>query len=85
MKSLKPDMIKLDRDCVSLLGKDAFMDAYVNAAVELADLLQIRTVAKGIEWKKQMDALEKKHLSMAQGFVFDKPLSADVFEEKYLV
>ncbi len=84
MRILSADVIKFSESCISMLGKDAFMEQYVKAAVGLADLLGIQTLAKGVEWKKQVAALQKMGLSMAQGYYFDKPLSAEEFESRYI-
>jgi EAL domain-containing protein (putative c-di-GMP-specific phosphodiesterase class I) len=84
MEMIAPDMIKLDRSCISKLGQDAFTDAYVRSAIELADLLKIQTLAKGVEEKEQLDELSGMQLTMAQGYVFDRPMPEEEFEAKYV-
>lgn len=84
MRIFSADMIKFSESCIAELGTDPFMKQYVEAAVGLADLLHIQTLAKGVEWQKQVLALQKMHLTMAQGYVFDKPMSSEDFEKKYI-
>lgn len=41
-------------------------------------------VAEGVETREQLDVLRKMDCPCAQGFYYDRPLPANVFEEKYL-
>ena len=39
---------------------------------------------EGVEDKNQCDALKDMNVDLIQGYLFDKPLSVDDFEQKYL-
>ena len=44
--------------------------------------LDMKVVAEGVETKLQAELLENYSCSMAQGYLFDKPLPSDEFEKR---
>ena len=70
------DVVKIDKSFVDRLTGSADGDAMVRAVVDLSKTLGMRTVAEGVEEEKQAQALGRLGCSMAQGFLFARPMPA---------
>ncbi len=70
------DVLKIDRTFVGGLGKDLEDSAIVAAIVNLADTLGFTTVAEGVETELQRDCLVGLGCSLAQGYLFARPVDA---------
>ena len=53
-------------------------------ASQLAQSLDLEIISEGVETTQQADFLKSIHCNMAQGFLFDKPLPHDEFENRLL-
>lgn len=84
IRSMPIDVIKIDRCFVQDIGEDVFSDAFVKSVSQLAEALHMNICVEGVEEEKQCAALGEMNVDMIQGYLFDKPLSADDFEHKYL-
>jgi diguanylate cyclase (GGDEF)-like protein len=71
------DMLKIAREFVDGLGRDANDDVITRAIVELAETLGLLTVAEGVESTQQHEHVAALRCDLAQGFLFARPLSAD--------
>lgn len=77
LRDLPLDTIKIDRGFIANLteaGRDQFDGALVEAAVKLADKLDLSIVAEGIEDCAQRDLLTELGADLGQGYHFAKPL-----------
>ena len=52
--------------------------------IHLAQELHITTVVEGVETIAQLDSIRSMHCDLAQGYYFDRPISVEEFEAKYL-
>ncbi len=83
LKDLNVDMIKLDRTFISVsVEKANNQDAIVKNVVSLITELGMEVIAEGVETETQKNFLTSINCKLAQGFLFDKPLPHDEFEEK---
>ena len=71
------DMLKVAREFVDGLGRDAHDDVITRAIVELANTLGLLTVAEGIETTQQSETLAALGCDIAQGYLFSRPIEAD--------
>ena len=71
--------LKIDRSFVSEVTTDQDDAAIVKAIISLAHSLKIQVVAEGVETKEQMEFLRVRHCDLAQGFLFSRPVSPNVF------
>jgi diguanylate cyclase (GGDEF)-like protein/PAS domain S-box-containing protein len=71
------DVVKIDRSFVSGLGIDAGDTEVVRAVVGLARALGLEVVAEGVETQAQRRALADLGCSLAQGYLFGRPVAAD--------
>ena len=78
------DTIKVDRSFVLDLTKDAYSQSFVKMVTELAHTLGAHVVVEGIEVDEQCRILRDLQVHYAQGYLFDKPLPRQEFEEKYV-
>lgn len=78
LKDLPLDTIKIDKAFVNDLEKNEG-SAVVETIVDLADKLQMTTLAEGVESKGQAQALKILGCPVCQGYLFAKPLSGADF------
>lgn len=81
---VKFDCVKLDRTLISDLAANARSQMLVRNLVEICHTSGMLCVAEGVETNAQIDALSKAGCAYGQGYYFDHPLSAEMFEKKYL-
>jgi EAL domain-containing protein (putative c-di-GMP-specific phosphodiesterase class I) len=76
LKDLPLDEVKIDRSFVSVLDSSPRSAAVVRTIVALADELDLRTVAEGVEDLATLQLVAGLGCTMAQGYLFARPLSA---------
>ena len=84
LKQFPVDSLKIDQSFVAGLGVNADDDAIVRATIDLAGALGLRVVAEGVERTEQAAALLALGCGSAQGYLYSRPLEADVFVEQWL-
>jgi diguanylate cyclase (GGDEF)-like protein len=70
------DTIKIDRSFVSDMSTREDCAAIVSAVTALSKSLGIRTTAEGVETREQFELLRAVGCTLAQGFMFSRPLPA---------
>ncbi len=88
LKYYSADTIKIDRSFIMSIGtqEQRSSDEKLTAAIiAMAHSLDMDLVAEGVENEAQIAFLTQMGCEVLQGFYFDKPLPAHVFEEKYIV
>ena len=73
------DVIKIDRSYIHNMIENPTNAVLVETIIFLANKLQIKVIATGVENKKQLSLLEQQ-CRYAQGYYFSKPLSLSEFE-----
>ena len=81
MKSLPVDVLKIDKMFVDGVPEDCSM---ISAIIQLAHSLNLQMIAEGVETEAQREWLSKAGVEVAQGFLFARPVPANIFEERYL-
>jgi diguanylate cyclase (GGDEF)-like protein/PAS domain S-box-containing protein len=76
LKRWRVDSLKIDRSFVRDIASDPSDHAIVSAIVAMARSLNIQVVAEGIETWNQLEILRNMGCSLAQGFLFAKPVPA---------
>jgi len=84
LRFLPLDVIKIDKCFVDDLGEDQFSDAFIKTVSRLADAMKANVVVEGVERIEQANALADMNIDMIQGYLYDKPLPRDMFENKYV-
>jgi EAL domain-containing protein (putative c-di-GMP-specific phosphodiesterase class I) len=74
------DIIKIDRSFVDSLNHERRTAAIVTAIVRLAETLEKKVVAEGIETPDQLAALQQLGCAYGQGYLFSRPVDAKTAE-----
>jgi diguanylate cyclase (GGDEF)-like protein len=75
------DSIKIDRSFISAMSKSAEGDALIHTLIQLGKVLNLETVAEGIEESAQLDQLQAEHCQTGQGYLVARPLLPDQVEK----
>jgi diguanylate cyclase (GGDEF)-like protein/PAS domain S-box-containing protein len=75
LRHLPVDSLKVDRSFVAELA--AGHAEIATAVIDLADTLNLRTVAEGVETEEQADELAARGATFLQGYALAKPMSGD--------
>jgi diguanylate cyclase (GGDEF)-like protein/PAS domain S-box-containing protein len=81
LRLLPVQQVKIDRSVIHGLESSAYHRALVQAALLVADALQLALVAEGIETETQARLLAELGCSRGQGYLFARPLEADAMAE----
>ena len=73
--------LKIDRSFISTIPDDQNNTVIVNSIISMAQYLNIRVVAEGVETLEQLQQLSQCQCHMVQGFYFSKPLVAERIAE----
>lgn len=79
LKHLPVDILKIDRSFIQDISLNAESRAIVQGIAEIADSIDLETIAEGIETEEQMEALKEIGIKQGQGFLFSKPVSGEEF------
>jgi diguanylate cyclase (GGDEF)-like protein/PAS domain S-box-containing protein len=78
------DTLKIDRAFISRMESDAETHEIVRTVVMLAHNLGLKVVAEGIETQQQVDLLKHIGCEMGQGYLFSKPVRAEMVQQLLL-
>ncbi|WP_414454024.1 biofilm formation regulator HmsP [Enterobacter hormaechei] len=81
MKTLPVDVLKIDKTFVEGLPEDCSL---VQTIIQMAHSLNLHVIAEGIETDAQRDWLAAAGVESGQGFLFDRAVPTDIFEQRYL-
>lgn len=85
IRELPIDIIKIDRCFVMDMGKDDYSETFVKMVGTLAETIGVGMCVEGVEKQSQLEKLkEMPNIQFIQGYIYDKPLKEEAFEEKYL-
>ena len=77
LKRLPVDTLKIDRSFIEGLDTNVNDQAISNAIIAVANSLNLRVVAEGVETEKQLWFLRQHSCCDAQGFFFSRPVEAE--------
>ena len=76
------DALKIDRSFVNQITPGGGQGStIVKAVIGLAQSLNLRVVAEGVETAEQLEFLRAHHCDEAQGFLFSRPVPSDQFAQ----
>lgn len=81
MKTLPVDVLKIDKTFMEGLPEDCSL---VQAIIQMAHSLNLHVIAEGIETDAQREWLAAAGVESGQGFLFDRAVPTDIFEQRYL-
>jgi diguanylate cyclase (GGDEF)-like protein/PAS domain S-box-containing protein len=77
LKRLPVDLLKVDRSFVAGIDKSPEDEVLIAAVINLAQALDLRVVAEGVETPDQLRKLRSLGCDFAQGYLFSRPLPAE--------
>jgi len=78
LKKYNINALKIDHSFIKNI-KDDYDNAIVRAIINIAESLDIKVIAKGIETQENIDILTDMGSDIGQGFFWSKPLSEEAF------
>jgi EAL domain-containing protein (putative c-di-GMP-specific phosphodiesterase class I) len=84
LAKLPVDTLKIDRAFVVDMVAGAGGMTLVSVIVNLAHELKLKAVAEGVETEEQLHHLRLMKCDEMQGYLFGEPVTAEIFERKYL-
>ena len=82
LKDMPLDVLKLDAEFFRGEADAERAQKVISEAIRLAKILNMRTVAEGVEIREQVDFLAAQGCDMIQGYYYSKPLPKAEFEQK---
>lgn len=83
LQSFPIDTLKIDREFISRLGNGEESNSIVEAILGLAKVMKMESTGEGVETELQADIIQSLGCTSGQGFLYDKPLSAEDFDERF--
>ncbi len=80
LRQFPVDSLKIDRTFITGLELSSEAHALTHTLIQLGKALGLQTLAEGVEQHSQVRELQREGCDMAQGFLFARPLAADVVE-----
>ncbi|MFA5576244.1 MAG: bifunctional diguanylate cyclase/phosphodiesterase [Tissierellaceae bacterium] len=77
LRSLNIDVIKIDRAFIENILNPYEEDIFVKSIIVLANQLNLKVVAEGVETEEQKQYLASENCHVMQGYLFSRPLSAE--------
>ena len=80
LRSFHADVLKIDKSFIDSLGDNDRI--VLSNIIRMASELKMDVIAEGVENRNQMEYLKSVNCDMVQGFLFDKPMPEEQFEER---
>jgi EAL domain-containing protein (putative c-di-GMP-specific phosphodiesterase class I) len=84
LSRLPVDTLKIDRSFVRDMNLSAEGLTLISVIINLAHALTLKVIAEGVETEEQLQKLKQLKCDEMQGYLFGKPVPADLFEKLYL-
>lgn len=83
LNMLPIDRLKIDRTFIKDITKNEENRAIVQTIIHIANNLNLKVIAEGVELEEQAMILKENNCDEIQGYFFSHPLSADEFEKNF--
>lgn len=70
---VKPDFVKIDRHFIRDIQDDLIKKAFLKSVVELANRLNCKLIAEGVETHAELRVVAEMGISLVQGFLLGRP------------
>ncbi len=83
LKEMNVDELKIDRSFIQDINLDIKNEKIAKTIIILANELNLKVIAEGVETREQLDFLKENGCNNAQGYYYSKPVPADEFEKLF--
>lgn len=80
LKTLSPDVLKIDKVFTAAIGTDAINATVTDMVISLAQRLNISLVAEGVETAQQAEYLRERGVGTFQGYYYARPMPLGDFQ-----
>ncbi|NVK21367.1 MAG: EAL domain-containing protein [Kangiellaceae bacterium] len=84
LKKLPLDKLKIDRSFVKDIPGDPDSETIIKTIIGMSHDLGLEVIAEGVETQAQLNFLLKENCKYFQGYYFDRPISFEDIQTKYL-
>lgn len=84
LKNINIDILKMDKSFFDDILESKRGKIIIESIVDMAHKLDTKVVAEGIETQEQVNYLKSINCDMIQGYYFEKTITIEEFERKYL-
>jgi len=84
LQMLRFDTLKIDRSFVESMVSNQVSRTIVKAVIEICDALQLKSIAEGVETLEEEAYLVAIGCSIAQGYLYARPLDRERFEQELI-
>lgn len=78
--------LKIDKSIIDKISPDNYSaNQVLKAIINMAKALGVKTIAEGVETRKQLEVLTELGCDQVQGYLFGRPVPPDVFEKKFIL
>jgi sensor c-di-GMP phosphodiesterase-like protein len=81
LETFELDVLKIDKSFVTAIETSEAMGHVIGHVIKMARSLELRTIAEGVETRKQRRWLIERGVTCGQGFLFSEPLAVAAFAE----
>ncbi|MFP5486651.1 MAG: EAL domain-containing protein, partial [Gammaproteobacteria bacterium] len=82
LKRLDVDTLKIDQSFVWDILADGDSASIIKALIQLGHILQLEVLAEGVETEAQLAFLREAGCDAAQGYLFSRPVSAELYAKQ---
>jgi len=81
LKQFPLQVLKIDRSFINDMMENQYNMSLVDAIIAMAQILDLKLVAEGVETREQFDFLKKRKVEIVQGYLFSPAIPADEFRQ----
>ncbi|MEJ2135134.1 MAG: EAL domain-containing protein [Desulfofustis sp.] len=81
LKQFPLQVLKIDRSFINDMMENQYNMSLVDAIIAMAQILDLRLVAEGVETREQFDFLKSRKVEVVQGYLFSPAIPAEKFRE----
>lgn len=85
LKNIQANIIKVDRIFIHDIKENGYHYNLIHNLIEFAKSNSLTVCLEGVENISELVVISRLHADMLQGYLFDKPCSADELERKYFI
>jgi EAL domain-containing protein (putative c-di-GMP-specific phosphodiesterase class I) len=84
LKKFPIQTLKIDQSFVRDIGEEQDDETIVSLIISMAHTLKLKVIAEGVETEKQLSFLKDQKCDRFQGYLFSKPIPAELFEKIFI-